>query len=230
MDPAGRLRTICHVRPDQWLVEGISFYAGFALRWLRDSAAGGGRRPARLAMPGWRSWRRRYRPGRAGSPPGWPPPMPGPGRTGSRRCPGPGPPWPPGPASEARAIQEAAAYSTRRSAGLIRALLGPCAGQEVILTGGAARSTLWPQILADVLGCPVGVPGHTESAALGAAVLAGRAAGVLPADTQAGAQPDGAGWAVPAVSPGVVAQPGPSGQRAYDRLYRQWLPHATGDR
>ena len=39
VEPAGRLRTICHVRPGQWLVEGIGFYAGFALRWLRDRAA-----------------------------------------------------------------------------------------------------------------------------------------------------------------------------------------------
>ena len=91
VEPAGALRTICDVRPDQWLVEGISFYAGFALRWLRDSAAGPGP-AARLAMPGWRTWRRRYRPGRAGSPPGCPAPMPGPGRTGSRRCPGRGRP------------------------------------------------------------------------------------------------------------------------------------------
>jgi autoinducer-2 kinase len=37
-EPAGRLRTICHVLPGQWLVEGIGFYAGFALRWLRDTA------------------------------------------------------------------------------------------------------------------------------------------------------------------------------------------------
>jgi autoinducer 2 (AI-2) kinase len=29
-EPAGRLRTICHVLPGQWLVEGIGFYAGFA--------------------------------------------------------------------------------------------------------------------------------------------------------------------------------------------------------
>jgi autoinducer 2 (AI-2) kinase len=38
VEPAGRLRTICHVQPGQWLVEGISFYAGSALRWLRDQS------------------------------------------------------------------------------------------------------------------------------------------------------------------------------------------------
>ena len=39
VEPGGHLRTICHAHPGQWLVEGIGFYAGFALRWLRDSAA-----------------------------------------------------------------------------------------------------------------------------------------------------------------------------------------------
>src|SRR5262249_58345425 len=41
VEPDGQLRTICHVRPGERLVEGIGFYAGFALRWLRDQAASG---------------------------------------------------------------------------------------------------------------------------------------------------------------------------------------------
>ena len=143
-----------------------------------------------------------------------------------------------------RAIQEAAAYSTRRAAGLISELLGPRAWQEVILTGGAARSRLWPQILADVLGCRVGVPEHTESAARGAAILAGRAAGMLPDDPrpqpsprpgpqpsprpgpQPGPQPDDAGPAVPGLD--RAARPSPARQRAYDQLYAQWQSAAPG--
>ena len=235
VEPAGRLRTICHIRPGQWLVEGIGFYAGFALRWLRDQAAAvipaagpaarpAGRPPgvpaaARRASPGWRNWPRRYRPGLAASPPGWSRPTPGPGPAGSRRSrparkdPGASRPgW-----GQARAILEAAAYSTRRAAGLVSELLGPGAWQEVVLTGGAARSRLWPQILADVLGCEVVVPEHTESAARGAAILAGRAAGVRP-----GAAADdlpGAGRESP--GPGR-AYPSPAGQQAYDLLYERW--------
>ena len=127
------------------------------------------------------------------------------------------PPFPPRPdapaaglGEQARAIQEAAAYATRRAAGLVSELLGPGAGQQVTLTGGAARSRLWPQILADVLGCPVGVAEHTESAALGAAILAGRAAGVLPEDPPTGARPADA------------ARPSLAGQRVYARLYSRW--------
>ena len=158
----------------------------------------------------------------------------------------------PGWAEQVRAIQEAAAYSTRRAAGLISELLGPRAGTEVILTGGAARSTLWPQILADVLGSRVGVPEHTESAARGAAILAGRAAGMLPGDPPPRPQPsprpgpqpgprpspqpgprpdrrpDGAGPAVPGLD--RATRPSPASQQAYDQLYAQWQPAAPGSR
>ena len=97
VDPAGRLRTICHVWPGQWLVEGISFYAGFALRWLRDRAAAGrpgGRAPryaeleelAAAVPPGaggltarlvpadawaWARWQPPFPPRPATASPGW---------------------------------------------------------------------------------------------------------------------------------------------------------------
>ena len=133
--------------------------------------------------------------------------------TWARRQP-PFPLQPDAPAAElgeqARAIQEAAAYTARQASGLISELVGPRAGQQVTLTGGAARSRLWPQILADVLGCPVGVAEHTESAALGAALLAGRAAGVLPEDPLPGPRPAG------------VMRPSPAGQQVYARLYARW--------
>ena len=49
---------------------------------------------------------------------------------------------------------------------------------EAVLTGGAAKGTLWPQILADVLGVPVRIPVVKESTALGAAIYAGVGAGI----------------------------------------------------
>ena len=214
VEPAGRLRTICHVQPGQWLVEGISFYAGSALRWLRDQgvrAAAG--RPAgytwleQLAAavpPGARGLTARLAPADAWTWAQWQPPFP------SRPTAGTG--------EQARAIQEAAAYSTRLTAGLLSEMLGRGAWPTVILTGGAARSTLWPQILADVLGGPVSVPDHVESAALGAAVLAGRGAGVLPG--AAADYPPGAGRESP--GSGRVAYPSPAGQQAYDLLYERW--------
>jgi autoinducer 2 (AI-2) kinase len=215
VEPAGRLRTICHVQPGRWLVEGISFYAGSALRWLRDQgvrAAAG--RPAgytwleQLAAavpPGARGLTARLAPADAWTWAQWQPPFPSPPRAGT--------------GEQARAIQEAAAYSTRLTAGLISEMLGLGAWPTVILTGGAARSTLWPQILADVLGGPVSVPDHVESAALGAAVLAGRGAGVL-LPSAAADDPPGADRESP--GPGRVAYPSPAGQQAYDLLYERW--------
>jgi autoinducer-2 kinase len=241
VEPAGRLRTICHVWPGQWLVEGISFYAGFALRWLRDRAAearpaGGpaGRtlgyakleELAAAVPPGAGGLTARLVPADAWAWVRWQPPFPSP-RPGAA---------PAGLGEQVRAIQEAAAYSTRRAAGLLSELLGPGALQEVILTGGAACGRLWPQILADVLGYQVGVPEHTESAARGAAILAGRAAGMLPEDPRPGSrpgsrpgpQPDDAGPAVPGLD--RATRPNPAGQRAYDRLYARWQSAAPGSR
>jgi autoinducer 2 (AI-2) kinase len=221
VEPAGRLRTICHVQPGRWLVEGISFYAGSALRWLRDQearAAAG--RPAGYTSlellaaavpPGARGLTARLAPADAWTWAHWQPPFP------SRPTAGTG--------EQARAIQEAAAYSTRLTAGLISEMLGLGAWPTVILTGGAARSTLWPQILADVLGAPVSVPDHVESAALGAAVLAGRGAGILPPGGAAG-DPPGAGRE--SLGPGRVAYPSPAGQQAYDLLYERWATCRRG--
>ena len=137
--------------------------------------------------------------------------MPGPGRAGTRpsrpgRTPVPaGRGGPPGLGEQVRAIQEAAAYSTRRAAGLVSELLGPGAWQEVVLTGGAACGRLWPQILADVLGYPVGTPEHTESAARGAAMLAGRAVGMLRGRPPAQPASD-----APGLRPSHASQPGQS--------------------
>jgi sugar (pentulose or hexulose) kinase len=110
--------------------------------------------------------------------------------------------------------------------GLVRGLLGPAAAREVLLSGGAARSRLWPQILADVLGCQVSVAGQTETAALGAAILAGRAAGVLPDGTPPAAGPGADGCAAAGPATATAVQPSPARQRAYDDLYAQWISQA----
>jgi len=45
--------------------------------------------------------------------------------------------------------------------------------EELWLAGGANRSPVWPQILADVCGIPLRVATYADWAALGAAILAG---------------------------------------------------------
>jgi len=50
--------------------------------------------------------------------------------------------------------------------------------KEIRITGGGARSKLWRQIMADVLGVPLKKPSTVETATLGAAILAGCGAGI----------------------------------------------------
>jgi len=50
--------------------------------------------------------------------------------------------------------------------------------QKIVFAGGAAKSFLWPQILADVLGIPVDVPIVKEATALGTAIMAGKGIGL----------------------------------------------------
>ncbi|MBK0098484.1 carbohydrate kinase [Erwinia sp. S63] len=58
---------------------------------------------------------------------------------------------------------------------------------HAILSGGAARSCIWPQMFADVLGMPIRVAECKETGALGAALCAGVGVGVWP-DLAAAAQ------------------------------------------
>ena len=44
--------------------------------------------------------------------------------------------------------------------------------------GGSANSRLWTQMMADVTGCRIEVPGSDTATSLGAAILAGVGAGV----------------------------------------------------
>ncbi|RWC39760.1 MAG: carbohydrate kinase [Mesorhizobium sp.] len=57
---------------------------------------------------------------------------------------------------------------------------------QVVLSGGGSRSSVWPQIFADVLGVPITVARSRETGALGAAIAAGTGVGIF-ADYSAGA-------------------------------------------
>jgi len=87
-----------------------------------------------------------------------------------------------GAAELARATIEAVGYQTRD---LIEAMRAdwPLAGQAAValrVDGGMSKSDLTMQFLADMLASPVDRPVVPEATALGAAYLAGRAAGLCP--------------------------------------------------
>ncbi|HEX7471996.1 MAG TPA: autoinducer-2 kinase, partial [Candidatus Limnocylindrales bacterium] len=184
IDPQARVRTLCHAVPGQWMTEGIGFYCGIAMRWFRDAfceleTAEAARRgvDAYVVMEE----------AAATVPPGsegllaifsnvmdakrWVQASPSflgfdvdrPAASNRRAC--------------IRALEEQAAYTARGHLAIISELTGRTY-DELVFTGGAAKGSLWPQIVADVLGLPVRVPVVKESTALGAALYAGIGAGL----------------------------------------------------
>ena len=77
-----------------------------------------------------------------------------------------------------RALFEGVAFEHRRHVDVLRG-----AGvrfDRAALSGGGARSAVWPQMFADVLGIPITVAAHAETGALGAAIAAGVGVGAFP--------------------------------------------------
>jgi len=76
----------------------------------------------------------------------------------------------------AKALLDGLTYELRINLDLLRE--GGVPIDEVRAVGGGARSALWLQLKADILGLPIVVPAVTESACWGAALLAGVGAGL----------------------------------------------------
>jgi glycerol kinase len=87
-----------------------------------------------------------------------------------------------GPAEFARAALEAVGYQTRDLLEAMRADWPDAGGADTVLRvdGGMTASEWVMQFLADILAAPVDRPVVMETTALGAAYLAGRAAGICP--------------------------------------------------
>ena len=190
IDPAVRLRTLCHATPGEWMLEGIGFYCGMAMRWYRDAFCDSEVAVARsrgvdpyVVMEENAA---RIPPGSNGvyailsnlmnarrwvhaSPSFVQFDLGNPAGSGRAAC--------------IRAVEEAAAYVVRGHLGIIGELTGARI-TELTFSGGAAKGTLWPQIIADVLGLPVSVPAVTESSALGAALCAGKGVGLYTSLTE----------------------------------------------
>jgi len=77
----------------------------------------------------------------------------------------------------AKAIIDALTFELRLNLDVLKD--GGITIDELRAIGGGAKSELWLQLKADVTGIPVAVPEVTEAAGMGAAILAGVAAGVF---------------------------------------------------
>jgi autoinducer 2 (AI-2) kinase len=217
VDPEARLRTLCHVVPGEWMLEGIGFYCGMSMRWFRDAFCDG---EVALARARGVDPYVVMEEAAAKAPPGgviaimsnlmdakrWVHASPSflqfnlgdPAAGGRGAC--------------IRAIEEAAAFVARGHRDIIGELTGLRFG-ELVFTGGAAKGRLWPQIMADVLAVPVHVPVVTESSGLGAALCAGVGAGIyagfgeLPASLRARS---------------ATFEPDPVAAAGYDERYPAW--------
>jgi autoinducer 2 (AI-2) kinase len=220
IDPEARLRTLCHTEPQRWMMEGIGFYCGIVMRWFRDAFCELEQtEAARDGVDVYAVLERKA----ADLPPGangvvglfsnlmqasrWVHASPGflgfdvgnPRRAGRAEC--------------FRAIEESAAYVSRGHLGIVEEVAG-IGVSDAVLTGGAAKGTLWPQILADTLAIPVRIPRVKESTALGAAIYAGVGAGLYT---------NAATTAADLVRFERTFEPRAEAVAAYRRLYDQWL-------
>jgi autoinducer 2 (AI-2) kinase len=222
IDPKGRLRTLCHSVPGEWMAEGIGFYCGLVMRWFRDAFC---EHEKVLAAAERRDVYSLLEEQAAGVPPGcgglfgifsnlmaannWVHAAPAfvgfdiaaPERSGKREC--------------FRAIEEAAAYVSRGHLEIAAEIYGS-RPREIVFTGGAAKGSLWPQIVADVVGVPVRVPAVKESSALGAAIYAGIGAGVYQTTHDLEARFE------------RTVEPDAQASAAYRELYDQWLELYAG--
>jgi len=217
IDPRIRLRTLCHVLPGTWMIEGIGFLHGLSTRWVRDAllrAVNPGIGPeegyetlerlAAEAPPGSNGLTylssnvmegRRWRHG--------PPSLVGldilqPERTGLGAI--------------FRAVEEDAAYVARGHYEILAEVCG-VGPERIRFVGGPARGRLWPQILADVVGVPVETLPLREATSFGAALCALVGAGVYADLAQA--------VAATSQQPGVF-EPDRANHAVYDETYGRW--------
>jgi autoinducer 2 (AI-2) kinase len=218
VDPDARLRTLCHTVPGRWMMEGIGFYCGLVMRWFRDAFC---ELEKGVAAERGVDVYTLLEEKAAAVPPGangvvgifsnlmqasrWVHASPGflgfdvgnPERAGRTEC--------------FRAIEESAAYVSRGHREIVEEIAELEIG-EAVLTGGAAKGSLWPQIVADVLAVPVRIPVVRESTALGAAIYAGVGAGLFA---------DASMTAREMVRFERTVEPS-SAAGEYDDLYRRW--------
>ena len=108
-----------------------------------------------------------------------------------------------------RAVLEGVAFGLRDNVHLLKEAGLPMP-RQVRLSGGGARSPLWRQILADVLGVALVTVQTTEGAAYGAALLAGVGAGLWP---------DVASACEATIRPDEVVEPTSEAKTLYDGHY-----------
>ncbi|GIV95692.1 MAG: xylulokinase [Herpetosiphonaceae bacterium] len=207
IEPQGRLHAFCHAAPGRWHLMGVMLSAAGSLQWYRDVCA------PQLSFDQLVEEAAEVPAGSEGL-------LFLPYLTGERT------PYPDPLARGAwvgltvrhrrghmtRAVLEGVAFGLKDSFTLIQQA-GLGAVEQVRVSGGGARSLLWRQILACVLGVELVTVTTTEGAAYGAALLAG---------VGAGAWPDVESACAATVRVTGRAEPVASQESAYQQLYQQY--------
>jgi xylulokinase len=171
-EPEGRLQAFCHAVPGRWHLMGVMLAAAGSLRWYRDTLAPGAAYDALIApaaeiVPG--SDGLLFLPYLMGERTPHPDPLARGAFVGlTVRH---------GQPHLTRALLEGVAFGLRDSFELMQGI-GLDSTHQVRISGGGARSLIWRQILADVLGVELVTVNTTEGAAFGAALLAGVGVGM----------------------------------------------------
>jgi xylulokinase len=177
-EPEARVHVFCHAVPDTWEAMGVMLSAAGALQWFHDALAPGASFEQLVAEADE-----------------WPPGSEGltflpylagertPHADPSARAVFEGLSLRHGRGGLVRAVLEGVAYGLRDSLELLRGL--GVDAQVGRASGGGARSRLWLEIVASVLGIPLELTEVEEGSAYGAALLAGVSNGVFASAEQA---------------------------------------------
>ena len=165
-DPLMRCQTWCSPDPHQWLVQGGTLNGGSALRWFRESVLRTERPFAQLseeaALIPAGSEGLIFIPYLAGERTPFNNPL--------ARGVFFGLSMKHGQANLVRAVMEGVVYNLRECRDVFDGM--GLASRKVIASGGAAKSAVWRQIMADVLESPIYTTDTGEEACLGAAICA----------------------------------------------------------
>lgn len=209
-EPDGRLHAFCHAAPGLWHFMGVMLSAAGSLQWYRDTLAPDTDFDVLVAEAGEipaGSEGLLFLPYLTGERTPHPDPLARGAFVGltARHTRG----------HMTRAVLEGVAYGLKDSLTLI-AQAGVPDPDEIRVAGGGARSPVWREILADILGAPLSTTSTTEGGAYGAALLAGVGADIYP-DIQSAC--DATITTGDVVEPGADREAYAAGYALYQELY-----------
>jgi xylulokinase len=211
---SGSYRTLFAARPDRsYLLEAVIQSGTYLLRWLEEAFCGRAARGTAPDLAALEEEASRVPPGSEGlvTVPHW----------WGTRFPSPRPEargitlgWSHrhGLAHLHRSLLEGVAFELKHCSAAMASILPGGLPARVVAGGGGASSRLWRTIIADTLGCELGIMQDPEPVALGAALLAGTGAGLVAGMEEAVRR---------FVRPGEMQAPDPGRAAFIDRVYRE---------